>query len=133
NRNGTMFFASYRDPNLEKTIENYDKAVDFLKNLDISEREMTRYIIGTIAARDGGSRMPYIKGYRSFNRHISKLEFITIQKERDEILATSLADIKGMSKMISDVLKQNILCTYGNEDKIKNSKGIFDKLVQVVE
>ncbi|MCP4215434.1 MAG: peptidase, partial [bacterium] len=132
-REGSMLFASYRDPNLEKTIENYDKAVDFLKDLKISQREMTRYIIGTISGKDRSSRSSYIKGMRAINRHFYNLKFETIQKERTEVLNTTIEDMKAMSKMVSDVMKENVLCIYGNEDKLKNSKGIFDKFVQVVE
>ena len=49
-RNGNMFFTSYRDPNLDKTLNVYDEAGNYFRSFAVDEREMTKYIIGTISA-----------------------------------------------------------------------------------
>ncbi|MCK5094868.1 MAG: insulinase family protein, partial [Spirochaetes bacterium] len=51
-RNGNMYFCSYRDPNLAGTLTAYDEAENYLKVFDADQREMTKYIIGTISKLD---------------------------------------------------------------------------------
>ena len=52
NRIGEGYLISYRDPNLKKTMEVYEGVVDYLKNFTVDERDMTKYIIGTISNID---------------------------------------------------------------------------------
>ena len=51
-RNGSMYFASYRDPKLAESLEAYRGLPGWLEQLDLPERELTKYIIGTISAAD---------------------------------------------------------------------------------
>ncbi|MDE6320217.1 MAG: insulinase family protein, partial [Lachnospiraceae bacterium] len=51
-KTGESYFVSYRDPNLEKTIEVYEKAADFVEAFEADERTMTQYIIGAVSALD---------------------------------------------------------------------------------
>jgi Zn-dependent M16 (insulinase) family peptidase len=51
-RSGVFSFGSYRDPNLLQTIENYDRAAQFLREVDLNEMEIRKSIIGTIADFD---------------------------------------------------------------------------------
>lgn len=131
-RNGYLWFGSYRDPNLEKTLENYAKAVEYLKTFKASDRQMTRYIIGTIASIDR-PLLPFEKGRVALARYLEKTRFEDIQRERHEILKTTAQDIQGMWKLISDILKKNIICVYGNEKKLEEGKSLFTNLVKVVE
>jgi len=50
--NGNVYFASYRDPNLKETLDNYDASPSFLRQFNVDEKDMTRFIIGTIARMD---------------------------------------------------------------------------------
>jgi Zn-dependent M16 (insulinase) family peptidase len=131
-RNGYLWFGSYRDPNLEKTLDNYAKAVDYVKTFKANDRQMTRYIIGTIASIDR-PLLPFEKGRVALSRYLEKTRFEDIQRERNEILKTSAQDIQGMWKLIADILKKNIICVYGNEKKLEEGKSLFTKLVKVVE
>ena len=64
NRLGDGYFVSYRDPNLEKTNEIYEGITDYLRTFDVSDRDMTKYIIGTISNIDQPMN-PVAKGDRS--------------------------------------------------------------------
>ena len=52
-----------------------------------------------------------------------------LQKERDEILATTVEDLKGFAKMVENVMAQNVLCVVGNEKKIAEDKELFKKIL----
>ena len=51
-RNGDVCFLSYRDPNLERTLEVYRGVTDYLKKFELDERGMTRFVIGAFSELD---------------------------------------------------------------------------------
>ena len=52
NRIGEGYLVSYRDPHLKRTMDVYEGVVDYLKNFAVSDRDMNKYIIGTISNLD---------------------------------------------------------------------------------
>ena len=125
---GFLAFASYRDPNLKKTVENYLGAVPFLKNLQLDERDLRRLIIGTISDWDRPLN-PSQKGSLAVTRYLRGDTLAMLQRERDEILATTLDDLKGFAPLVEKVLAQNILCVVGNEKKIEDEKELFKTIL----
>ncbi|MGL4738850.1 MAG: insulinase family protein, partial [Cellulosilyticaceae bacterium] len=51
-KSGTMYFVSYRDPNITQTLDIYKACGAFIANLELSERELVQYLIGTISGMD---------------------------------------------------------------------------------
>lgn len=129
-RSGNMAFASYRDPNLKETLNIYDEAYDFVENVKISNRDMTKYIIGTISNLDI-PLTPFMKGEKAINMYIRGITKEDRQKERDEVLSTSNDDINSYSKLINDVMKKDYIAVVGNDKKIKDNKSLFNNLVNV--
>ena len=70
-----------------------------------------------------------MKGQMATAYYICHISQEDIQKERDEVLNTKLNDIKPLSQMLNDIMKQNYCCVLGNENKIKENKDLFNKLV----
>ncbi|MCP4220975.1 MAG: peptidase [bacterium] len=132
-RDGTLTFNSYRDPNLMETYENFHKAASFLEDFEADEREMTRYIIGTIAALDRVALVPYQKGVLAMRRYFEKTTHDIVQRERTEILSTTAEDIRGFRKMIADVMQKGLHCTYGNEKTLEDNKELFNELIKVID
>ncbi len=131
NRYGTVYFASYRDPNLKETLESYDQTVDYLKGFRADTTAMTRFIIGTIARIDK-PLMPEEKGNLAFRRHFEGLSREAVQQDRDAIISATDSDIRNMGGMVEQVLKQQVWCVYGNEDKLKENEILFKKLIHPV-
>ncbi|MGQ1891899.1 insulinase family protein [Thermophagus sp. OGC60D27] len=129
---GNIYFASYRDPNLSETLENYDAAVDFVNSFEADSTEMTRFIIGTIANIDGPTT-PSIRGNMAFYNYFSKDSKAEILAERNAILSTTPEDIRSFAKMIADVMEQNTWCVYGNDQKINGNKELFKSTRSVVK
>ena len=119
--------VSYRDPNLEKTIEVYHKAVDYLKNFNADEREMTKYIIGAISDMDIPLN-PSAKGARSLIAYLTHETYEDIQRERDEVLHAGEENIRDMARYVEAVLKQNLFCVLGGEEKVEEQKALFDQI-----
>lgn len=124
NRIGEGYFVSYRDPNLKRTIEVYEGIVDYLKNFTVSERDMTKYIIGTISNIDQ-PMTPATKGERSMNLYMNKISADMIREERSQILDATQDDIRALYRVVEAVLKADQLCVVGSEDKIEENKELF--------
>jgi len=129
-RSGNIVFVSYRDPNVKETLAAYDGICEYVGTFEASEREMTKYIIGTISELDS-PLTPSMKGERATAYYIRGISHAQRQKEREEVLNTKPEDIKAFSAMIDDVIKQNYFCVLGNETKLKDNKDIFTNLVNV--
>jgi Zn-dependent M16 (insulinase) family peptidase len=126
NQNGLVLFNSYRDPNLKETLDNYNGIINYIGELSFSPEEVTKYIIGTISSIDN-PYTPSQKGNIAVKNYLEKTSKEDVQSERDEILSTTLSDIKEMKKMMADVLSKNAFCVYGNEEKIQLQKDLFGK------
>ena len=128
NRYGTIYLASYRDPNLKETLDNYSGTIDYLAEFQADSTEMTRYIIGTIANLDY-LMTPSEKGDLAFRRFMENTRQEDVQNDRNAVLTTTAEDIRKMSDVIARVLDQKVLCVYGNEDKLNANKKLFKNLV----
>ena len=51
-RSGESFFVSYRDPHLRRTLDVFKGIPEYVRSFKADEREMTKYIIGTISGKD---------------------------------------------------------------------------------
>lgn len=126
-RTGSAYMVSYRDPNLEKTNQIFEDSVSYTEHFEASERDMTKYIIGTISSMDTPLN-PNAKGSRSMSAWMTGLTEEDVQKERDEVLSCTEKDIRALAPYLKEMLSQNHLCVIGNEEKLEEQKGLFDKL-----
>ena len=118
-------FTSYRDPNLAKTNEIYESAPEYVQSFEADEREMTKYVIGTISELDI-PKNPAAKGAASFDAYVSGLTEQMLQKERDEVLGATVEAVRALAGMVKAVLDDGYFCVVGNEDKINEAKDMFD-------
>ena len=121
---GDGYFVSYRDPKLAETNETYKKVAEYLRSYEAEEREMTKSIIGTISAVDT-PLTPKTKGSRSMGAYFSEMKVEDVQKERDEILSTSVEDIRRAADMVDAILADGRICVLGNEEKVKENAELF--------
>ncbi len=124
NRVGDSYFVSYRDPNLEKTLAVYDGVPEYLRKFDISERDMNKYVIGTISNMDR-PMTPAVKGERSLNLVMNHVSEEMLKKERKQVLEATKEDIRALADLVEAVLEQQQICVIGNEEKIEEQKELF--------
>jgi Zn-dependent M16 (insulinase) family peptidase len=65
--------------------------------------------------------------------YLRKISYEDIQQERNEVLDTKVEDIRKLGGMIEELMKQNYLCVFGSEEKIKANKDIFGSIINVFE
>ena len=127
NRNGMMYFSSYRDPNLAETLAVFDGTADYVRNFEASEREMDKFIIGTMSGVDT-PLTPQMKGSAAVTCWMRGITKEDRQKNRDQILATRQQDVRNLAEMVDDCMKQNVLCVFGGQEKIEENKQIFQEV-----
>ena len=127
NRNGDSHFVSYRDPNLTNTIEVYKGIREYLDNFSADDRAMTQYIIGAISAMDM-PMSPANLAIWSLSAYLGGVDYEMLQKERDEVLGSTVEVIRSLSEYTDAVMKDYILCVVGNSDTLKKEKSLFDKV-----
>jgi presequence protease len=131
-RDGNSYIVSYRDPKLKETLNTYDGMEGYLRTFEADDREMTKYIIGTISNLDF-PLTPSMRGEVTSANYICKVTHEDQQRERDQVLNTKIEDIRGFADLLKDTLSQNYICVLGNDGKIKENKDLFNELMTVVE
>lgn len=126
-RTGEGYFMSYRDPNLEKTNAIYDGIPEYLEHFELGEKDMTKYIIGTISTIDQ-PLTPSAKGERSMNLYMSHITQDMLLRERNEILDAQAADIRALADPLRAVLSCNQLCVVGSEETIMQQQDLFKEM-----
>jgi len=129
---GPIYASSYRDPNLAETLLCYDEMHSYLQEVNITDREFTKYIIGAI--RDFDQPLtPAMKGeYRDMCFFSNKTQ-ADCQRQRDQLLAASLSKIKTYTDMLRMIKEQNVFCVFGSEAKVKENSKLFSKVISVFE
>ena len=119
-KSGLYNYLSYRDPNVLATLENYDGTAQFLKDLELSDEELTKVIIGAIGGMDS-YHLPDAKGYTSMARYLTGITDEALQKYRDEVLATTQDDFKAFATMLGRASNAGHVVVLGSEDAIKEA------------
>ena len=127
---GHLVTYSYRDPNLKETINTYDSMAEYIKNINLDKSDLTTFIIGTMSRLDP-ALTPHMKGQIATIRYISNISQEEVQKTRDEVLSTKLEDIRVLSPILEDTMKQDYLCVLGNENKIRDNSEVFKNIVKL--
>ena len=127
NRAGEGYLVSYRDPNLEKTNEVFEGVVDYLKNFTVDDRDMNKFIIGTMSNLDRPMN-PAAKGSRSMNLYMNHVTEDMLRQERAQILEAGQEDIRALADIVQTVLDAGLICVIGSEEKIEQQKQLFEEV-----
>ena len=118
---GLMSFLSYRDPNLDKTIDVYDAAADGLEAaaaaLENDPEALATAIIGTIGDVDS-ALSPDQKGFTAFQYWLINEPPEFRQQFRDEILNTKPSDFRDFAERLRKMKDPSVA--------VVSSKGAFE-------
>ena len=129
-RNGESYLVSYRDPHLKRTLDVYKGIPDYIRNFQADERDMTKYVIGTISGKDV-PKTPQ-KGSVSKTAYFCGVTEEMLQKERDQILNASVEDIRALAEIIEAVLAADQICVVGSESKVSEASDILMEVKSLV-
>ena len=131
-RQGDMVFVSYRDPNLAETLKVFEKTGDYLRSFNADERDMTKYIIGTVSGMDT-PLTPSQRGLRGLNCYLTGVTIEDLQKLRDEVLDATVEDIRALATPVDAAMEQRYICVVGNESVIEANSELFTVVENLYE
>lgn len=132
-RNSGVFqIVSYRDPNLKETLQSYDGISGYLKKVKLSDKELTKYIIGTISKYDPALTPSLKSSYGDFY-YFSNQDAHYQQNNRDQIIATTLNQLTECAEMVDKIMQKDRYCILGNESKIKENLDLFQTVIAIFE
>ena len=130
-RSGESYFVSYRDPHLKRTLDVYEGIPAYVRDFQADEREMTKYIIGTISGKDV-PRTPQMQGSISKTAWFCGVTEEMMQKERNQILGADVEDIRGLAPLIEAILSDDAVCVVGSETAIEKEREIFKEVKSLI-
>ncbi len=110
---GTFNYVSYRDPNFASTLQAYDQTAEFLRNVELSEGELTKNIIGAIGSLDA-YQLPDAKGFTSMVRYLIGKTDEERQRYRDEVLGTDVSDFRAFADVLDQVSREGHVVVMGS-------------------
>jgi Zn-dependent M16 (insulinase) family peptidase len=129
---GDFAFVSYRDPNLQATLDIYDKSAEFLRAAPVGEAELTRNIIGVIGGMDT-YQMPDAKGWTSMANWLIGATDELNQRRREEILSASPADFRKLADALAELARHGNVVVLGSEQAIAEANAKREDVLQVTK
>ena len=115
---GTLAYVSWRDPNVLKTLETYDRSSDFLRQLTLTEDDLVKSIISTIGDIDA-YQLPDAKGYSALRRRLIGYTDEMRQRNRDEVLATTADDFRDLADVLDHVSREGLVVALGSQGTLE--------------
>ncbi len=128
---GESCFVSYRDPHLKNTVEVFKKVAQNIREFSASEKDMTRYIIGTLSDLDV-PLSPRAKGTRSQQIWLEGETLEHLQGYRDQVLDADEDSIRALAEYVEAFISDGAFCVVGNEEKVKENSGMFATVVPLL-
>ena len=129
---GEMRFVTYRDPNIARSNEVFEGIPEYLESLDCDEREMTKYVIGTMSSIDA-PLSPMLRGIRDLTIYMNRRTEEERNKIRAQIIDCTVDDIRAMAPAIRKMLSQGCICCVGTEARIEEDKALFGEVRNLFE
>lgn len=120
-QSGNFNFLSYRDPNLDQTLQAFDQTADYLRKLELSESELTKAIIGAIGEVDA-YQLPDAKGYTALVRHLLGITDEDRQRIREQILNTSQQDFRQFGDVLEGLSQRGAIVALAAPQVFESSK-----------
>ncbi|MFV0423418.1 insulinase family protein [Oleidesulfovibrio sp.] len=111
---GVLAQVSYRDPNLESTLDVYDRSADYLRHLKLTREELVTSIVGAIGEMDA-HMLPHAKGMSSLARLLTGDTEERRQQMRDDILSTRPEHFTQFADILAEVARTGTICVLGGE------------------
>lgn len=127
---GKTYFilGSYRDPNIRETYEVYQGLPEFIRNLQITQDELDRYILKAFsmyAAPQG----ELSGAYTAMNNYLMGKTEEERLKVLEEIKSTTVQDLKDTAPMFEKLLENGTWSTVGSREKIEANKDLYTSII----
>lgn len=126
-RKGDGYLVTYRDPHLKRSNEVFEKLPEYLRNLELSDESLTKFVVGTMSSYDAPLTAS-MQITKDNNMYLCGMKEEMRQKTRDEILNITIEDIRKLADYMQEIIDCEEMCVIGGEDKIEEHKDMFDEI-----
>ena len=125
---GVLSFSSYRDPNLQGTLDIYAETAKVLDEVELSDEALEQAIVGAVGDLDSPMTSQQ-KGFRGLTHHLTGVTTETRQRFRDEVIATDRASFKALAERLrGKPLKVAVFGSQEALDKANAARGADEQI-----
>ncbi len=117
---GNLVFASYRDPNLGRTLDAYAGVGPYLTGLAMDPSELEKSIIGSIGDMDH-YMLPDAKGFTALARELTGEDAEYRQATREAVLSASQKDFAAFGEAVAAVMHNGPVVIAGGREALDKS------------
>ena len=111
---GTLVCASYRDPNVERTLAAYDGLAAFLRGVPPDRARLTQAIVGAVGDLDA-YLLPDARGARALGAWLAGNTEELRQRTREQMLATTAEDFVRFADTLDKAAQAGEICVLGGQ------------------
>jgi Zn-dependent M16 (insulinase) family peptidase len=119
---GVFTFLSYRDPNLERTLQAFDETAKFLAEVSLPQEELDKNILGAIGDLDS-YLLPDAKGHVAFLRSLTGQTQDILDRIRAEVFETNEQHFRDFGRFLSQLNDKGTVAVLGGEESIRKAAG----------
>jgi len=117
---GNLVFASYRDPNVARTLDAYTGVGPYLAGLTIDPSELEKSVVGSIGDMDH-YMLPDAKGFTALARELTGEDEAYRQASRESVLATSQQNFAAFGEAVRAVMHNGPVVIAGGRDALEKA------------
>jgi hypothetical protein len=115
-------FLSYRDPNLERTVQAFDDTAKFLREVPLPREEIEKGILGAIGDLDA-YLLPDAKGYVSLVRSLTGQSEAILDRIRAEVFETKEEHFRAFADVLDRFNDKATVAVLGGEEGVRRAAG----------
>jgi hypothetical protein len=119
---GVFTFLSYRDPNLERTVQAFDDTAKFLREVPLPREEIEKGILGAIGDLDA-YLLPDAKGYVSLVRSLTGQSEAILDRIRAEVFETKEEHFRAFADVLDRFNDKATVAVLGGEEGVRRAAG----------
>lgn len=128
---GDMFFYTYRDPQPGRSLNVFDKAVDFVRSFCAQKMDLTPMILGSMASAD-----PLLNTQMKItvaeNRYFNGITYEDVCRVRHELISTTHEDLLALTDVLKYVAEDNAVCVVAGQPLLEACGELISKIQPVL-
>lgn len=130
NITGNLAMVSYRDPQVRKTYEAYNKIPEVIENLELPSEVLEQLVVGTYGNFDP-LHSPSTKAAVARNEYFTGVTREYKQQRLAEIISTKVADMRSFAPAFAEMRENARRAIIGNRTKIEADADLFDSITEL--
>ena len=125
-RGSYITLTTYRDPKIKETLSIFKELPEFIKNLNLTEEELTNYKI--LTNNLDNPKSIFAKANIAINNYLSYIDVKELQEELDTMFKMKVTDLRKKSEVFKKGLDKSVLAISSDKETIKNNSDLFEEV-----